>query len=84
MDEHGGISTVWIAAVYGSLAILCGAVAFRGVTGPEPGLLTAGLLGLVVVGSTLPLALRRVPASPGSGEAAADRAVRAEIGRAHV
>jgi tetratricopeptide (TPR) repeat protein len=59
MDEQGGISPAWVAAVYGSLALLCGAVATRGVMGDQPGLLTTGLLGLVVVGCTLPLALKR-------------------------
>lgn len=71
MDEQGGISPAWLAAVYGSLALLCGAVAVRGVTGDEAGLLGTGLLGLVVVGCTLPLAVRRgssggAPAAGGS------------------
>ncbi len=67
MDEQGGISPAWVAAVYGSLALLCGAVATRGVMGDQPGLLTTGLLGLVVVGCTLPLALKR--GSPAGGPA---------------
>lgn len=74
MDEQGGISPAWVAAIYGSLAVLCGVVAVRGIMGAEPGLTTAGLLGLVVVGCTLPLALKR-----GGTAASTDRAAGAEI-----
>jgi tetratricopeptide (TPR) repeat protein len=66
MDEQG-VSPAWVAAVYGSLALLCGAVATRGMMGDQTALLTTGLLGLVVVGCTLPLALKR---SGGTGGAA--------------
>ena len=74
MDEQGGISPAWVAAIYGSLAVLCGVVAVRGIMGAEPGLTTAGLLGLVVVGCTLPLALKRAGTA-----ASTDRAAGAEI-----
>jgi tetratricopeptide (TPR) repeat protein len=81
MDEQGGISPAWVAAVYGSLALLCGAVATRGVMGDQPGLMTTGLLGLVVVGCTLPLALKRgSPAgAPANGSSKAAEAELHEV-----
>lgn len=75
MDEQGGISSAWIAAIYGSLAVLCGVVAVRGMMGEEPGLTTAGLLGLVVVGCTLPLAIKRSR----TGASGSDRRVESEM-----
>lgn len=75
MDEQGGISSAWIAAIYGSLAVLCGVVAVRGLMGEEPGMTTAGLLGLVVVGCTLPLSIKR----SGTGHPGSDRRVESEM-----
>lgn len=74
MDEHGGVPSAWIAAIYGSLGVLCGVAAVRGVVSDQGDWVLVGLLGLVIVLSTLPIALKRgggggVPAGPGRSNA---------------
>ncbi|MEM9374338.1 MAG: hypothetical protein AAGA55_11920 [Planctomycetota bacterium] len=66
MDEQGGIPGAWIAAVYGSLGILCGVAAMRGILTSNDTWVLAGLLGLVVTLAALPLALRKPPSGTGS------------------
>jgi len=59
MDEQGGIPSTWIAAIYGSLGVLCGVAATKGIMTANDTWLLAGLIGLVIVLAALPVALRR-------------------------
>lgn len=64
MDQQTGIPHAWITAIYGSLGVLCGFASVRGILSDDTQWILAGLLGLVIVLSMLPIALRR---SGGSG-----------------
>lgn len=58
MDEQG-IPSTWIAAIYGSLGVLCGVAATKGIMTGHDTWILAGLLGLVIVLAALPIALKR-------------------------
>lgn len=62
MEDRGGISTGWITAIYGIIGVLCGVAAARGVLGNQDDWVLVGMLGLVIVLCTLPLALKRTGA----------------------
>ena len=59
MDDQNGIPPAWIAAIYGSLGVLCGVAGIRGILSDHESWVLVGLLGLVVVLSTFPIAMRR-------------------------
>lgn len=65
MDDQNGIPPAWIAAIYGSLGVLCGVAAIRGILSDHESWVLVGLLGLVVVLSTFPIAVRRQGSSAG-------------------
>jgi hypothetical protein len=65
MDDQNGIPPAWIAAIYGSLGVLCGVAAIRGILSDHESWALVGLLGLVVVLSTFPIAVRRQGSSAG-------------------
>ncbi len=65
MDDQNGIPPAWIAAIYGSLGMLCGVAAIRGILSDHESWALVGLLGLVVVLSTFPIAVRRQGSSAG-------------------
>lgn len=68
MDEQAGIPSAWIAAIYGSLGVLCGVAAIKGIMTTDQTWLLVGLLGLVVVLAALPIALKRSAASAAPGK----------------
>ncbi|MFK7882791.1 MAG: hypothetical protein AB8F26_01240 [Phycisphaerales bacterium] len=68
MDEQAGIPSAWIAAIYGSLGVLCGVAAIKGIMTTDQTWLLVGLLGLVVVLAALPIALKRSTASAAPGK----------------
>jgi hypothetical protein len=71
MDEHDGIPPAFMAAIYGSLGVLCGAAAVRGVVTDRDDWTLVGMLGLVVVLGLLPLAVKRSGApAPGISKGA--------------
>lgn len=59
MDDQNNIPPAAIAAIYGSLGVLCGVAAVRGIVAAQDDWMLVGLLGLVIVLCTLPIALRR-------------------------
>lgn len=72
MDEQSNIPPAGLAAIYGSLGVLCAVAAVRGMLSAQDDWMLVGLLGLVIVLCTLPIALRR-PAIAGSTAPDADR-----------
>lgn len=81
MDEQGGIPSTWIAAIYGSLGVLCGVATAKGIMTSNDTWILAGLLGLVVTLAALPLALRK-PGGGGASNAKLDKElheIRAQI-----
>lgn len=67
MDDQNGIPPAWIAAIYGSLGVLCGVTAIRGILSDHESWVLVGLLGLVVVLSTFPIAVRRQGSTAAGG-----------------
>lgn len=67
MDDQPGIPYPWIAAIYGSVGSLCAVVSIRGILLGHEDWLLVGLLGMVIVLSTLPIALKR---TGGTGDGA--------------
>ncbi len=55
--NNEGLSSGWIAAIYGSSAVLASAVALRGVMLTDQSWMLFGILGLIVSLTTLPIAL---------------------------
>lgn len=72
MNERSNIPPAGTAAIYGSLGFLCAAAAVRGLVSAQDDWMLVGLLGLVIVLCTLPIAVRR-DASPGSPTPEAER-----------
>lgn len=71
MNDQGTIPPAAIAAIYGSLGVLCGVAAVRGIVASQDDWMLVGLLGLVIVLCTLPIALRRATGDatqPAEGE----------------
>lgn len=59
MDEQTGIPAGWTAAIYGLLGLLCGVAGIRGILSDHESWVLVGLIGLVVVLSTFPIAMKK-------------------------
>lgn len=66
-DPNTGVPPAWIAAIYGSMGVLCAAGVGRGVlTGDESWVLT-GVVGFIIVLCTMPIALKRTAGGSATG-----------------
>lgn len=80
MDEQGGVPLTWTAAIYGLVGVLCGVAGVRGVLTNQNDWVLVGMLGLVVVLCTLPIALKR---SDEAGAGAESGSVRRDMHEVH-